>query len=136
MRILIVSDTHGRHGNLEEVLEREQNLDMVLHLGDVENDEHMEEVMQLPCKILWTTRTDFGVYGFDTVKVGPIENFEDLVKLFTKVDKAYTSEEDKNAVRDIIRLLECHTYAVSLTAAQMKAGRIKPVKMLTQLNLE
>lgn len=119
---------------LRSIVEKDTLL--IIDNFDVENDEHMEEVMQLPCKILWTTRTDFGVYGFDTVKVGPIENFEDLVKLFTKVDKAYTSEEDKNAVRDIIRLLECHTYAVSLTAAQMKAGRIKPVKMLTQLKEE
>lgn len=106
---------------------------LIIDNFDVENDKHMEEVMQLPCKILWTSRTDFGIYGLDTVKIGPMEDFEDLVKLFTKVDKAYSLENDKNAVREIIRLLECHTYAVSLTAAQMKAGRIKPLEMLSKL---
>ena len=40
MKILIVSDTHGRHSNLDEVLEREGNIDMFLHLGDVEGEEH------------------------------------------------------------------------------------------------
>ena len=36
MKILIVSDTHGRHRNLEEVLDREGPIDMLVHLGDVE----------------------------------------------------------------------------------------------------
>lgn len=40
MKILIVSDTHGRHGNLEWVIEKEAPFDMFLHLGDVEEDEY------------------------------------------------------------------------------------------------
>lgn len=38
MKILIVSDTHGRHRNLEEVLDREGPIDMLVHLGDVEGE--------------------------------------------------------------------------------------------------
>src|SRR5699024_12389773 len=34
--ILIVSDTHKAHGNLERVLEKEGPVDMMIHLGDVE----------------------------------------------------------------------------------------------------
>lgn len=49
MKILIVSDTHGRHGNLDEILEREGNIDMLLHLGDVERDEHyIEAIAEYP----------------------------------------------------------------------------------------
>ena len=49
MRILIVSDTHGRHGNLDEVLEKEDNIDMLLHLGDLEHEEHyIEEIAKWP----------------------------------------------------------------------------------------
>ena len=40
MKILIVSDTHGDHRNLEKILDREKELDMLLHLGDVESDEY------------------------------------------------------------------------------------------------
>ena len=40
MKILIVSDSHSRHGNLEWVLEKEAPFDMFLHLGDVEEDEY------------------------------------------------------------------------------------------------
>ena len=39
MKILIVSDTHRRIGNLEEVLEKEKNLDYMIHLGDVEGQD-------------------------------------------------------------------------------------------------
>lgn len=39
MRILIVSDTHGRHKYLDEVLERVGKIDMLIHMGDVENGE-------------------------------------------------------------------------------------------------
>ena len=39
MRVLIISDTHRKHKNLETVLERERPLDMVIHLGDAEGCE-------------------------------------------------------------------------------------------------
>ena len=49
MRILIVSDTHGRHGSLDKVLEREKNIDMFLHMGDVEEgDLYIERIMKCP----------------------------------------------------------------------------------------
>ena len=36
MRVLIVSDTHGRHGNLDRPLEGGGEIDVFIHLGDVE----------------------------------------------------------------------------------------------------
>ena len=39
MKILIVSDTHRRDGNLKEVLARSGPLDMLIHLGDAEGSE-------------------------------------------------------------------------------------------------
>lgn len=39
MRILIVSDTHGKNENFEKVIEREGIFDMVFHLGDIEGGE-------------------------------------------------------------------------------------------------
>ncbi len=43
MRILIVSDTHGRRGDLDIVLDREKNIDLMIHLGDFERDEDWVE---------------------------------------------------------------------------------------------
>ncbi len=39
MRILIVSDTHGYHKNLDRALENAGAVDMFIHLGDVEGGE-------------------------------------------------------------------------------------------------
>ncbi len=45
MNVLIVSDTHGRLENLERVIEREEPIDMMVHLGDAEGEE--EEIAQM-----------------------------------------------------------------------------------------
>ena len=39
MRVLIVSDTHGRHAALDRALEEAGRIDMFIHLGDVEGGE-------------------------------------------------------------------------------------------------
>ena len=39
MKILIVSDTHKSHRNLERILEEVRPLDMLIHLGDTEGGE-------------------------------------------------------------------------------------------------
>ena len=39
MRILVVSDTHGKNENFARVIEKEGIFDMVFHLGDVEGSE-------------------------------------------------------------------------------------------------
>ena len=45
MRILIVSDTHGRVENLEKVLKRVTPIDHFIHLGDVEGQEEQIAAM-------------------------------------------------------------------------------------------
>lgn len=45
MRVLIVSDTHGKHENLREVLQAEPRFDKMIHLGDAEGCEDEIAVM-------------------------------------------------------------------------------------------
>lgn len=53
MKILIVSDTHGSIHNFDKVIEREKNIDLFLHMGDVEHDEdYMEAVLDCPVHIV------------------------------------------------------------------------------------
>lgn len=40
MKILIVSDTHGKDYNLNNIIDREKPLDMLIHLGDGEGCEY------------------------------------------------------------------------------------------------
>lgn len=77
MKILIVSDTHGRHGNLDEVLEREGKIDMLIHLGDVEGDEHyIEAIAEWPVHIL-SGNNDYFSYlpGEKEIKIGRYKVF-------------------------------------------------------------
>ena len=39
MKILIVSDTHGKHGNFIKALRAEEPVDMLIHCGDTEGEE-------------------------------------------------------------------------------------------------
>lgn len=50
MRILIVSDTHGKNGNLEKVLRMTAPLDLMFHLGDLEGSEGFIESIT-PCPV-------------------------------------------------------------------------------------
>mgnify|MGYP002514883706 CR=1 FL=1 len=43
MKILVVSDTHGKNDNYLKVVEKEKELDMVIHLGDFEGSEYTIE---------------------------------------------------------------------------------------------
>ena len=49
-RILIVSDTHKRLGNLYEALEKEGSVDAMIHLGDLCGlEDYIEEMTGIPC---------------------------------------------------------------------------------------
>ena len=53
MRILIVSDTHRKHANLEKVLKKVKPLDLIIHLGDAEGTEdYIEAVADCPVEII------------------------------------------------------------------------------------
>lgn len=45
MRVLIVSDTHGRHYNFDEAFEQVGKIDYLVHLGDVEGEEWYYETV-------------------------------------------------------------------------------------------
>lgn len=62
MRILIMSDTHGRPANIDVAIEQAAPIDMLLHLGDVEGDEHIiEELVSCPVHIV-AGNNDFFTY--------------------------------------------------------------------------
>lgn len=50
MRVLIVSDTHGRNDNLYKAVENEKNISFMVHLGDLCGlEDYIEEATGLPC---------------------------------------------------------------------------------------
>ncbi len=53
LKVLLVSDTHGMHGNLMEAVGREAPFDRVLHMGDAEGcDDEIREIAGSPLDIV------------------------------------------------------------------------------------
>lgn len=53
MKILVVSDTHNKHENLKEVLERVSPVDLLIHLGDAEGcEDYIRELAGCPVEIV------------------------------------------------------------------------------------
>lgn len=53
MKVLVVSDTHGRDTNLERAVEQEAPFDMLIHCGDVEGREFfIQALADCPCHIV------------------------------------------------------------------------------------
>ena len=53
MKVLIVSDTHGKENTLDEVLLRETPFDVLIHCGDVEGQEdYLEAALDCPAYIV------------------------------------------------------------------------------------
>ena len=52
-KILLISDTHGFHDNLKEVVQLEAPFDRVLHMGDTEGwDPVIEEIVGVPMELV------------------------------------------------------------------------------------
>ena len=50
MKALVISDTHGYAAILEKVLEKEQDIDILIHCGDVEGEEkYIRDLVHVPC---------------------------------------------------------------------------------------
>lgn len=59
MKILIISDTHGKNDTYLELIEQESPLDMVIHCGDIEGSEYlMAEAAGCPIQMV-TGNNDF-----------------------------------------------------------------------------
>ena len=119
---------------LRTILDR--NTLLIIDNFDVDADDEMERIMALPCDIVWTTRTDFSAFGYDTVTIGPMDDMNALICLYERMDRSYPAECEQEVMKAIVERLEHHTFAVSLTAAQGKAAHMKPTKMLEKLSAE
>lgn len=53
MKILVVSDTHGRSTELKEVLHKVKPIDALIHCGDVEGEEnYIRTLAECPCYLV------------------------------------------------------------------------------------
>ena len=78
MKILIVSDTHKKHDNLVRILEQEENIDLMVHLGDSEGyEDYIAELAGCPLEIV-SGNNDFFTY-LDREKVLEVGKYQVLI---------------------------------------------------------
>ena len=61
MKVIIISDSHGNLDNVRKIMEKEKDVDRVIHLGDlIGQDEQLKMICDCPiygqriqCPILW-----------------------------------------------------------------------------------
>lgn len=72
MKILIVSDTHRKEDNFERVLDIEKNIDMLIHLGDVEGSEdYIRSIVTCPCYMVAGNNDYFSMLNRELkIKIG------------------------------------------------------------------
>lgn len=104
---------------------------LIIDNFDVDEDEHLEDLVNCPCHLLVTSRNEHCDYP--TLPVGPITDFGKVRQIFTSNYGRSLPEKDMELVDEILRLVGCHTITVELIAKQMKASFVKPAKMLTLL---
>ncbi len=77
MKILIVSDTHRKMVNLEQVIEMEKPIDMLIHCGDMElPDERLRSLVKCPVAVVSGNNDYFYDYAKELiVPVGPYKAF-------------------------------------------------------------
>ena len=100
-----------------------------------EEDENINAITELNCKVLVTTRRDFSEYGYKQLNLDSLEKKEDIIAIFNAYYTRALSEDEASQVEQIIDLVAGHTMVVELLAKQMMAGRITPAKMLEKLQV-
>ena len=91
MRILVISDSHGQLGNLNEILKEAGKVDRVIHLGDaVGQDEEIREMCGCPVTIV---RGNCDFYSKnELVEIVEEENVKILVEQFIQEINTLRSE--------------------------------------------
>ena len=111
MKIVIVSDTHGSRKNIENVCECNPDADMLIHLGDVEDDEdYIEAIFECPTHIVGGNN-DF----FSDLPDEKIIFIEDFCALITHghaygVSMGYQNIRNEGRVRGVDAVMFGHTH--------------------------
>ena len=95
---------------------------------DVDGDPKLEELLSMPCKLLFTTRNDWGDYP--VLDVGPLQDFDSQRALFSKSYGFPIAASMQPYVDEMLCLVGGHTITIELIARQMKASFKTPKQML------
>lgn len=116
MKILIVSDTHKSHKNLDKALEIVKPIDMLIHLGDVEGeDDYIRALADCPAHIIRGNNDFFS--GLPGEEEFFIEGFHVFIThghyYYVSMGEERLKEEARGRGADIV--MYGHTHKPSIT---------------------
>lgn len=117
MKVLIVSDTHGRNQYLQKTLERVSPIDLMIHLGDIEGgEEYIRSIAGCPTEMVSGNNDFFN--GLPKEKVIRIGKYSVLLTHGHRYGVYYTTSElIEAAVRnhaDIVMFGHTHIPMINL----------------------
>lgn len=115
MKILIVSDSHGRNDNIEKVLEKIQSIDLFIHLGDMEgNSDYIEAI--LPCEGIFIAGNNDYFSDMKRERIITIGNYKVLLTHGHQygVNSGTSRLKEIAALQDINIVLYGHTHVPSV----------------------
>ena len=101
MRILVISDSHGRNDDIEGVLKQVGDIDMMIHCGDVERgDSYIREIADCPV-VMVAGNNDYylDLPSEEEVRIG------DYKVLVTHGHGYYVDVYKRQLYRHIVRIL-------------------------------
>lgn len=104
---------------------------LIIDNFDVEEDEHLHELLSSPCMFLITSRNQHPDYP--SLPILSFDYFDDVRTLFKKNYNKTLSKTELEIVDEILQLVNCHTITVELIAKQMRASFLRPEQMLKKL---
>lgn len=99
MKILVVSDSHGRNANLEWVIKRVKPIDLLIHLGDFEGTE--KEIRKMaPCPVEMISGNNDYFTTIEREKIITIDNYT----IFITHGHRYHVNFETNTIKENARL--------------------------------
>lgn len=100
----------------------------------IEEDEHLNDLLNCGCKLLVTTREDFWEeYSYSQIDIGPLENDLECKALFQKNNSKEYLENEWEAIGELFNLFENHTMVIALFAKYLLHTEQMPSELLHQL---
>lgn len=96
---------------------------------DVDLDDRLEELLQCPCKFIFTTRKDFRDYNFRQITIGRMKKSEELKSLFCYYNNTVYDIEETSYIDKLIEYVEGHTMTVELISKYLRDSDILPGKL-------
>ena len=111
MRVLIVSDTHGRHNGLDRALQEAGDIDMLIHLGHVEGGEEYIDTVEGCEERIVRGNNDF-FSDLPRVEEFYIGKYKIFIthghSYYVSLDPEYIREEGKARKADIVMFGHTH----------------------------